>query len=140
MPKGTLVVYATEATKTADDNSNFINSLIAQIKQPNRSIRDIGYNISDDVASQTKEQQVPQVFAQRVPNIVLKSGGVVSSKLIPTPKLNTYVPPKVISTPKPTPTSKWITLKDSVCRANGGKLYKGVCQATWKNAKKCYLC
>ena len=79
MPKGTLVVYATEATKTADDNSNFINSLIAQIKQPNRSIRDIGYNISDNVAKETGEQQVPQVFAQRVPNVFLKSGDVVST-------------------------------------------------------------
>ncbi|CAA6825612.1 MAG: Unknown protein [uncultured Sulfurovum sp.] len=74
-PKGTLVVYATEATKTADDNNNFINSLIAQIEKPNKSIRDIGYNISDDVASQTREHQVPQVFAQRVPKIFLKHGG-----------------------------------------------------------------
>ncbi len=112
MPKGTLVVYATEATKTADDNSNFINSLIAQIKKPNESIRDIGYNISDDVASQTGEHQVPQVFAQRVPNIVLKRG---------------YTPP---------PHSKWIKPTNSVCRANGGQFYKGVCQATWENAKK----
>ncbi|HHS91973.1 MAG TPA: caspase family protein, partial [Campylobacterales bacterium] len=39
-PKGTLVVYATEATKTADDNNNFVNSLITQIQQPNQSIRD----------------------------------------------------------------------------------------------------
>ncbi len=70
-PKGTLVVYATEATKTADDNNNFINSLIVQIEKPNKSIRDIGYNISDDVASQTREHQVPQVFAQRVPKIFL---------------------------------------------------------------------
>ena len=74
-PKGTLVVYATEATKTADDNNNFINSLMEQIGKPNKSIRDIGYNISDDVATKTREHQVPQVFAQRVPDVVLKRGG-----------------------------------------------------------------
>ncbi len=34
------------------------------------------------------------------------------------------------------PTSKWITPKDSVCKANGGEIYKGVCRANWKNAKK----
>ena len=94
MPKGTLVVYATEATKTADDNSNFINSLIAQIKQPNRSIRDIGYNISDDVASQTGEQQVPQVFAQRVPNVFLKSGGSCT-KVVNVPAIYKSVHEKV---------------------------------------------
>lgn len=73
-PKGTLVVYATEAKKTADDNDRFINSLIAQIGKPNKSIRQIGYGISDDVAEQSSEQQVPEVFAKRVPDIVLKSG------------------------------------------------------------------
>lgn len=30
---------------------------------------------------------------------------------------------------------KWITPKDSTCHANGGKLNKGICQATWNNAK-----
>jgi len=35
-----------------------------------------------------------------------------------------------------TNTSKWITPTNSVCKANGGKIYKGVCQANWKNAKK----
>jgi len=72
-PKGTLVVYATEAKKTADDNDRFINSLIAQIGKPNKSIRQIGYGISDDVAEQSSEQQVPEVFAKRVPDVVLKS-------------------------------------------------------------------
>jgi len=122
-PKGTLVVYATEATKTADDNSNFVNALIAQIKKPNQSIRDIGFNISDDVASQTREHQVPQVFAQRIPNMVLKSSGG-GHPIEPTP------------TPQPITTSKWLKPSDGVCRANSGKLYKGVCLANWKNAKK----
>ena len=32
--------------------------------------------------------------------------------------------------------SKWIKPTDSICKANGGKLYKGICNATWKNTKK----
>ena len=35
-----------------------------------------------------------------------------------------------------TNTSKWITPTNSVCTNNGGKIYKGVCQANWENAKK----
>ncbi len=45
------------------------------------------------------------------------------------------VPPPLPPTPKPT--SKWITPKDSVCRANGGKIDKnGECKVNWDNAKK----
>lgn len=84
-PKGTLVVYATEAKKTADDNDNFINSLITQIEKPNRSIREIGYNISDDVATKTREHQVPQVFAQRVPNILLNQSQSNCQKTVKVP-------------------------------------------------------
>ena len=37
----------------------------------------------------------------------------------------------------PAPTSKWITPKDSVCKANGGKIDEyGLCEAKWKDAKK----
>jgi hypothetical protein len=31
---------------------------------------------------------------------------------------------------------KFITPSNSTCKANGGKLYKGVCQATWEDAQK----
>ena len=42
--------------------------------------------------------------------------------------------------PPPKPTSKWITPKDSVCRANGGTIkLKGICSASIESAKKiCY--
>jgi len=33
------------------------------------------------------------------------------------------------------PKSKWITPINKVCRANGGKLHKGVCSAKWSDAK-----
>ena len=35
-----------------------------------------------------------------------------------------------------THTSKWLKPTDSICKANGGKIYKAVCQANWKNATK----
>ena len=70
-PKGTLVVYATEAGKIARDNQNFINALIKNINRPNQSIRNIGFNISNDVADQTQDSQIPVVFAKRLPNVVI---------------------------------------------------------------------
>ena len=39
------------------------------------------------------------------------------------------------STAKRKPKSKWITPSNSTCRAKGGKLYKGICQAKYKQAK-----
>ena len=39
------------------------------------------------------------------------------------------------STATPKPKSKWITPSNSTCRSKGGKLYKGICQANWQQAK-----
>ena len=123
-PKGTMVVYATEAGRTADDNTNFINSLVSNLQQPNQSIKDMADNISNSVADMTNERQIPVVFYKRLPRpkVILKHGYVS-----PTPK------------PKTRPTSKWITPTNKVCKANGGKITNEVCEATWKNSKKiCY--
>ncbi len=50
--------------------------------------------------------------------------------------LSTGLPNIVLGDDIPPP-SKWITPKDSVCRANGGEIDKyGICQANWENAKK----
>lgn len=70
-PKGSLVVYATEAGKTAEDNSNFINALIENIKQPNEDIKDIADNVSNAVADKTGEKQIPVVFYKRLPEVIL---------------------------------------------------------------------
>jgi uncharacterized caspase-like protein len=71
-PKGSLVVYATEAGKTADDNNNFINALISNIQKPNQDIKEIADNISNSVADKTNENQIPVVFYKRLPKVVLK--------------------------------------------------------------------
>ena len=39
------------------------------------------------------------------------------------------------STATPKPKSKWITPSNSTCRSKGGKLYKGICEANWQQAK-----
>jgi hypothetical protein len=120
-PKGSLIVYATEAGKVANDNSKFINSLIENISKPNQSIRNIGDNISNDVAQKSAYAQIPEVYTKLLPSMVLKSGrgGYVSPK------------PRVVPAPKPIFTSKWITpTKEEVtwkkakelCSVNGGRL------------------
>ncbi len=120
-PKGSLVVYATEAGKVASDNSRFINSLIENISKPNQRIRDIGDNISNDVAKESGYSQIPEVYTKLLPNMVLKG------YTPPTPQ------PTTISTPKPRITSKWIRPTKSVCEAYGGEIDKyGECKANWE--------
>lgn len=70
-PKGSLVVYATEAGKTAEDNSNFIDALINNMNKPNQNVKDIADNISNAVADKTNEKQIPVVFYKRLPKVVL---------------------------------------------------------------------
>ena len=131
-PKGTLVVYATKDGEVAEDNSDFINSIISSMQEPKQSIRNLPYSISD-VFKQGSTSQTPIFSAVEIPKIVLKSG---------------YVPPDELVKPKPvyvpetrrvdssTNTSKWITPSDSVCRSNGGRITNGVCKANWENSKK----
>lgn len=66
-PKGSLIVYATESGKTADDNSNFINALIDNIQNPNEHISSVARNISNTVADITNDEQVPVFFEKRLP-------------------------------------------------------------------------
>jgi hypothetical protein len=125
-PKGSLIVYATEAGKVANDNSKFINSLIDNISKPNQSIRNIGDNISNDVAQKSAYAQIPEVYTKLLPSMVLKSGrgGYVTPKPI-------VVHVEPVPAPKPISTSKWITptkkrvtweKAKELCSANGGRL------------------
>lgn len=70
-PKGALIVYATEAGETADDNSNFIDALIENINKPNQNVKDMADNISNAVADKTGEMQIPVVFYKRLPKVIL---------------------------------------------------------------------
>jgi len=125
-PNRTMVVYATKAGHTADDNSKFIDALIDNINKPNLTISGIGDNISRQVFRESGRNQIPVVYSVLLPSrMVLKRGDIR-----PTP-----------TKPTPTPqhkytTSKWITPTDGVCRSNGGKINKIGCYANLKNAKK----
>ncbi len=66
-PKGSLVVYATEAGKVANDNAKFINALIENINKPNQQIESLGSNISRVVAKKTNYTQIPVVYAKLLP-------------------------------------------------------------------------
>ena len=117
-PKGTLVVYATKAGETAEDNSDFINSIIKSIKEPKQSIRNLPYSISDRF-TQMGTSQMPIFSAVGIPKVVLGGGGGVISTFTSKP------------TPKPISTSKWITPTNEevtwkkakeICRDNGARL------------------
>ena len=84
-PKGSLIVYATEAGKVADDNSKFINSLIDNISKANQSIRNIGDNISNDVAQKSGYKQIPEVYTKLLPEIVLANKDKLCTKTVPIP-------------------------------------------------------
>jgi len=130
-PKGTLVVYATENGKTAEDNSDFINSIISSIKEPKQNIRNLPYSISDTFKRGTTSQ-MPIFSAVDIPKIVLNTKGgyvppvVFEQEFVPIP----------LPKPKPSPTSKWLKPSSSTCTQNGGKMVNGVCEANWKNVKK----
>ena len=130
-PKGTLVVYATKAGEVAEDNSDFINSIIKSIKEPKQSIRNLPYSISDRF-TQIGTSQMPIFSAVGIPKVVLNGGGG-----------------KFIHIPKPTTSThsmKGITIVDGLMYQNqpfsaqdkknyeeykeGGRVW------TWNGAKK----
>jgi len=82
-PIGTLLVYATEAGKVANDNAKFINALIENISKPNQYIKEIGDNISRVVASKSNYKQIPEVFSKLLPEkMVLKGGSVAETRRV----------------------------------------------------------
>ncbi len=120
-PSSTLILYSTSKNKTAKDDRVFNRTVLENLSL-NIPFYSLANNISYIVSQKTDRKQVPELLSTGLPKFCLTG----NCSNIPLPS----------STPKPTPTSKWIKPTNSVCRANGGKLYKGVCQANWKNAKK----
>ena len=102
-PKGTLVVYATKDGEVAEDNSDFINSIISSMQEPKQSIRNLPYSISD-VFKQGSTSQTPIFSAVDIPKVVLNrtSGYVPPSPLESINEEPIYVPLK----PVPAPSTK----------------------------------
>jgi len=131
-PNGSLIVYATEAGKVAQDNTIFISELTKAIKQPNKEILQIGNSLSNSVAIQTNNAQIPEMYSKRLP-----SGFVLS-------KIELVIPP-----PKTSHSNKYITTignlmwqdepytkaeKNAYDDSSGIKEYGKV--LNWENAKK----
>lgn len=125
-----LVSFSTKAGEIAkDDVNNGEHSPYALALRDNlterEDIRLVMGGVKDSVATLTNNQQEP--ISEN--SLGRKKACLAGCGYVPPP-------PPPTPTPKPTTTSKWIKPTNSVCRANGGKLYKGVCEANWKNAKK----
>jgi len=106
-PKGTLVVYATKDGEVAEDNSDFINSIISSVKEPKQSIRNLPYSISD-VFKQGSTSQTPIFSAVEIPKVVLnRTSGYVprvpivyASEPMVVPVEPVYVPKPLVIKPK----------------------------------------
>ena len=122
IPKGTLVVYATEVGKVAKDSTLFINELTKTILKPNKKVWEIGNHLSNAIASKTNDRQIPEMFSKRLPSGLVLLRGEKKEEESDEVVVNS--------------TSQWITLTNSICKANGGEFDNGACNATWKTAKK----
>ncbi len=134
--KNTLVSFSTQAGKLAKDDVNsakhspYAIALSEKLKLK-KDIRLVMGGVKERVEKLTNYEQEPISRSSLGGDAFCLTGCGYTPPPPPTPK-----PIQVIPAPKPTTTSKWIKPSDSVCRANGGKLYEGVCQAYWENAKK----
>ena len=68
---GTLVVFSTQAGELASDTNMFIKELTSLINTKDKSILDIGNDLSSFISIKTNHQQVPMVLAQSLPHIIL---------------------------------------------------------------------
>ena len=127
---GMIISYATEANNIANDgngaNSPYALALTKYIKSSD-PIETVFRKVRGEVSRLTYKEQKPMT------KMLFDGEFAFMARYVPTPT-PTPVPPAPM--PRPISTSKWIKPTNSVCRANGGKLYKGICNATWQNAKK----
>ncbi len=132
-PKGSLVVYATEAGKVANDNAKFINALIENINKPNQQIESLGSNISRVVAKKTNYTQIPVVYAKLLPENMVLKGGYIAPITPPQPRVVKPQPIYIAPVVKPqTHSTENIVTIDGLMYQNEPftKRY------TWQKAKK----
>jgi len=138
-----LVSFSTQAGTKAEDDVNggdhspYAIALSENLKN-NRDIRLVMGSIRTRVYGLTAHQQYPIEKNMLDGENYCLSGACQEQKVKVVEKI--VYRDRVVEQPRrvetATNSSKWITPSNSVCKANGGKIYKGVCQANWKNAKK----
>jgi uncharacterized caspase-like protein len=113
--KGSLVVFSTEAGRTAADtpgqsNSVFTQFLLQGLRQPGVSIDDAMKRVSRNVARATDERQVPAIYGLLLDDVILVSGSGSAPAPAPAPTPVTSAAPvsrpanspSTVSTPAPT--------------------------------------
>ena len=145
-PSNILVSFATKAQQVVNDgdgkNSPYTTALKEFITKQ-EDIRFVIGKIKDKVVKETRNSQVrqePTMFGTLGGSHYCLSGSCGESQVRVVEKIvyrdRVVEPTAVVPAPHSTTTSKWLKPTNSVCRANGGKLYNGVCEANWENAKK----
>ncbi len=139
---GMIISYATEANNIANDgngaNSPYALALKKYIKSSD-PIETVFRKVRGEVSRLTHKEQKPMTKMLFDGEFAFMAGYVPPPpRPIVVQAKPVYVPTPVpiVVKPKPISTSKWIKPTNSVCKANGGKIVKGVCQANWENAKK----
>ena len=124
---GIYVAYATAPSKIAEDgagkNGLFTLYLKKYINQSGLKIEEVFKKVRRAVRRASDNRQTPWSISSVEGDFY-------------------FTLPTLKSKPKPqsvieTPTSKWITPLQSVCKRHGGAIDRdGLCRASWKNAKK----
>jgi len=138
-PIGLFVSYATGAGKVASDgvmgeNGLFTKYLIEYMQQP-LTLQKVFQKTRKSVYSASSKSQFPAIYDQTINGDFYFT---LPTKTRPKPT------PVVINKPKPVIQpiiqhldSQWITIKNSICIENNGKINKyGACSSNWNNAKK----
>ncbi|CAA6801455.1 MAG: Caspase (Peptidase) [uncultured Sulfurovum sp.] len=145
--KNILVSFSTQAGQLAKDDVNngrhspYALALSEKLKLK-KDIRLVMGGVKERVEVLSSYAQEPISRSSLGEDVFCLTNGCEQVKVVE--KIvyrDRVVEPTVIPKREPKPitatsTSKWLKPTNSVCKANGGKIYKGVCQANWENAKK----
>jgi tetratricopeptide (TPR) repeat protein len=101
-PADSIIVYATGAGNTADDNPSgrnglFTSHLLANLKTPGLSVRDLFDKTGQDVRQASGGRQIPAVYSQFFETAYLGGRPAVAVQPTPAPQ------PAVVVQPTPTP-------------------------------------
>ena len=121
--EGIYLVYSTASGATASDSGAFRRSFL-KYAQSSMKFNDIFLAVKRDLIK-TGQKPIINDETNGEPFYFNKPKPTIPSK------------PQVVQSVPQQSSSKWITPKDSVCKANGGKIGKdGICKSNWEDAKK----
>ena len=145
--KNILVSFSTQAGQLAKDDVNNVRHspyaiALSEKLKLRKDIRLVMGGVKERVEVLSSYAQEPISRSSLGEDIFCLTNGCEQVKVVEKivyrdrvvePTVTPKIEPKPV---KVTQTSKWLKPTDSTCKANGGKIVKGVCQSNWKNAKK----